>query len=408
MGIVRSACRCLDTATFSTGTYTPITGQIVIHNPPPSMAGGISLTTETDLELFRISGNPGVPAVTIASQSPPSSGSNGSQVVFVGHGPSRLASVTNWQVNTSNPDNWVWTEVPTGGNYHGYKTTGPRVKRWGTNRLANPSSATYQSVFSNILNSTTGVLTIKSGSVSRDVISMLTSFDEPGTNGALPFETQAVAGDSGSSVFYKNGNQWQLAGIVNTVLTYNNQSTSYGVYTDATTFTDLSYYNQPYQGSICDVMKTCGNYSTVGDVNLDGIVSGDGTGSAQTDDVTAFVAGWNYDNGAGAGDYLSWTHGDMNRDGRTDVYDFLLLRSILNGPISGARLPPCLEPTCHSLSLTAVLQSPSRLPRFSHWRPPHFSLAVRGAGGGFCSRRTAQRISPMTSRNTRLSRIHFR
>ncbi len=59
---------------------------------------------------------------------------------------------------------------------------------------------------------------------------------------------------------------------------------------------------------------------------------------AQTDDVAAFVAGWGFDNKAGAGDYASWTHGDMNHDGRTDVNDFFLLRGALNEPISGAAL----------------------------------------------------------------------
>ncbi len=165
------------------------------------------------------------------------------------------------------------------GNFKGYKATGSAIKQWGTNRLANPGSATYQSVFHHVLSNTDGVFSIKGGDgVDRDVITLLSSFERQGQAGALPYEAQAVSGDSGSSVFYKNGSQWQLAGIVNSVLIYNNQPTSWAVYSDATTFTDLSYYNQPYQGSICDVMKGCGNYSTVGDMNLDGVVSGDGTG----------------------------------------------------------------------------------------------------------------------------------
>ncbi len=330
----------ISNAAFSTGTFTPIAGEnYVIHNPPSSLAGGLSLTSETDLQLIRINGDPGLPALTIASQSPPSSGSNGSQVVFVGHGPSRLASATNWQVDTTNPNSWIWTEVVSGGNFHGYKTTGPPVKRWGTNRLASPGAAAYQSVFSNVLSSTSGVLTMKGGdNVNRDVISLLSSFDQQGQNGALPFETQVVSGDSGSAVFYKNGSQWQLAGIINTTLIYNNQAVLYGVYGDAATFADLSYYNKPYQGSICDVMKNCGNYSVVGDVNLDGIISGDGSGLWQTDNVTAFVAGWNFDNGAGAGDYNSWTHGDMDHDGKTDVNDFFLFRDALDGQPGAAAL----------------------------------------------------------------------
>src|SRR5262249_11382097 len=162
----------------------------------------------------------------------------------------------------------TWTESASG-NFHGYKT-GVGGKAWGTNRLASPSDPNYQGVFKNTLSSTTAVMPFKTGDqVTRDVISMLTSFDQQGQNGALPQETQGVSGDSGGAVFYKNGSQWQLAGIVNSTLIYSGQATLYGVYGDATTFSDLSYYNKPYQGSICDVMKSCGNYSVVGDVNLD-------------------------------------------------------------------------------------------------------------------------------------------
>ena len=325
-------------AVFDSGTYTPIAGQdYTVHNPPPSMVNGLSLSTLTDLRLIRINGDPGLPSLTIASQSPPSTGANGSQVMFIGKGPTRLSATTNWQVDSSN----VWTEVASGGNFHGYKTNGGNTKSWGTNALASPSSATYQQVFKNVLSTTTGVQSITEPNNSqdvRDLISMLSSYDQPGQNGALLYEAQAVSGDSGSSVFYINGNQWQLAGIINATLIYSGQSVAYGVYGDATTFADLSYYNKAYQGSICDIMKSCGNYSAVGDVNLDGVISGDGTGSPQTDDVSAFLAGWNFNNNAGAGDYVSWTHGDLNQDGKTDVNDFFVLRNALNGHLSASAL----------------------------------------------------------------------
>jgi hypothetical protein len=333
-------------ATFSTGTFSPVAGEnYIIHNPPPSLAGGLSLTTETDLRLIRIAGDPGPPALTIASQSPPSAGSSGSEIMFIGQGRARQASETRWQVNTSNPQDWMWSVVTSGGNFRGYLPTGSPVKQWGTNRLA--STASYQNVFSHTLSSTTGVFPLKTpDGITRDVFSMLTSFDQQGQNGALPFEAQGISGNSGSAVLYKNGSQWQLAGVVNSVLIYNSQwdPVSEGgagvsaVYGNVTTFADLSYYNKPYQGSICDVMKVCGNYSIVGDVNLDGVVSGDGSGIWQNDDVKAFVDGWRFDNGAGAGNYDSWTHGDMNHDGKTDVADFFLLRGALNGPISGATI----------------------------------------------------------------------
>ncbi len=337
---------------LSTGSFSPIASQnYVIQNPPPAKVGGLTLTAETDLLLFRINGDPGLPSLSIATQSPPSTGTNGSQVLFVGTGRTRFDSVTHWNVNTS------WTEGDSG-NYHGYKTTNPNspdftpnVKRWGTNRLENPGN--IPSVFTAVPGSaTSGVLTVRSGQppnhTDRQVISLLSIFtppeqalNPPGVNsvaGVLTHEAQVVDGDSGSAVFYKNGSQWQLAGIVNQMLTYANQSKDKAVYGNGSTFADLSYYNKPYQGSICDVMLTCGNYSSVGDVNLDGIVSGDGTGPVQSDDVAAFIAGWKYDNGKGGGNYLSWTHGDLNHDGITNVSDFLLLRSALNGQISGAAL----------------------------------------------------------------------
>ena len=86
-------------------------------------------------------------------------------------------------------------------------------------------------------------------------------------------------------------------------------------------------------------MKTCGSYSIIGDVNLDGSVTGDGTGATIADDVSAFVAGWGNDNLAGLGDYDSWTKGDLNLDGVTNVEDFVMLRGALNGPV--LHMPRC-------------------------------------------------------------------
>jgi hypothetical protein len=327
-------------ATFSTGTFSPVGQGVIVHNPPPSMAGGASLTAETDLRLIRINGDPGVPAVTVATESPPTSGDAGSQVMFIGQGRLRATNQTHWAMNLSSPPTqWSTAEVPTGGNVHGYKTiANTRSKRWGTNRLADPSSSEFEDeTFTTILSDTTAVMPLETqDGVTRDVISMVTRFDQVG-GGILPFEAQAVAEDSGGTVFYNRGTidnpNWVLAGIVNATVIYDYQPRAYAVFGNATTFADLSYYNQPYQSSICDIMKTCGSYSVMGDVNLDGNVTGNGTGSASTDDVTAFVNGWGYDNLAGRGDYVTWTKGDLNLDGVTDVEDFLLLRGALHGPI---------------------------------------------------------------------------
>jgi hypothetical protein len=142
-------------------------------------------------------------------------------------------------------------------------------------------------------------------------------------------------------VFFNRGTaeapDWVLSGIVNATLIYGYQPRTYAVYGNSTTFADLSYYNQAYKSSICDIMKACDSYSIMGDVNLDGQVTGNGTGATTVDDVSAFVSGWGSDNGLGRGDYETWKDGDLNLDGQTNLADFLLLRGSLNGPIgSGA------------------------------------------------------------------------
>ena len=79
-----------------------------------------------------------------------------------------------------------------------------------------------------------------------------------------------------------------------------------------------------------------------GDVNLDGIVNGDGSGLPEDDDVSAFIAGWlNEEETAGI---VSWQLGDLNQDAITDLFDWTILRANHpNGP---------------SLSLSALLGVP--------------------------------------------------
>ena len=181
---------------------------------------------------------------------------------------------------------------------------------------------------------------LTTGAGIHDILSSFTIYDaqsQPGTSpppyGVANLETQAIGGDSGAAVFYKRGGQWELAGIVNAVFSFTSQPGA-TVYGNSTMMTNLSYYNEDYLNSIKYIMESHPDYSIVGDVNLDGIVSGDGTGAVMLDDVSAFVAGWQSNNGLGRGTLTSWKSGDMNRDGRTDVVDFLRLRGALNGPIA--------------------------------------------------------------------------
>lgn len=306
-----------------------------VANPP-----GLGLTPNTDLHLFRINGDPGVPALKLATQSLPA---GAPQVIMVGSGAIRAATETHWNIFDSNPssneDLWNWNSPNPNLSKDGYVGISPRTKQWGTNTLADPhaSEDLYDTIFSN----TTGALKLTARQLS--VIVGSTRYDKFGQNGATAFEAQAVGGDSGTAVFYKRGGQWELAGVVNAISTFNNQPASTAVYGNNTLFSDLSYYNQNYANSISDIIGDHPNYSTVGDVNLDGIVSGNGSGPTATDDVSAFVAGWgniNYVDVNGIptpkGAINSWKKGDLNRDGKTDVSDFFLLRDALNTPISGS------------------------------------------------------------------------
>ncbi|WP_428305710.1 LamG-like jellyroll fold domain-containing protein [Lacipirellula sp.] len=70
------------------------------------------------------------------------------------------------------------------------------------------------------------------------------------------------------------------------------------------------------------------------DVNLDGVVSGTGTGPAATDDVTKMLQGWGTTklvNGVQFGDWTTRQQGDLNFDGEVDLYDAFMLRQAFKG-----------------------------------------------------------------------------
>ncbi len=316
---------------FPGGPFNIIKNQsFIVRNPT-----GSGLSTDTDLRLIRINGDPGTPPFTLASQPIfESTPLTQREVTIIGHGPSRQNYQAQWNVQVVPGDhNDIWTEVfsPTVGTYQGYRAVNPDddLKRWGTNQIADEDP-----IFGGNDNDLRGTLQIQLGVGLRDVVSMFTQFNSP-SQGGLAQEAQVVAGDSGSAVFYKRNAAWELIGVVNALYsTYENQSSSNAVYGNYTTFADLSYYHN----EIMNIINANPNYSLIGDINLDGSVSGNGTGPAASDDVTAFIAGWGYNNDTGLGTITSWKSGDLNRDGTTDVDDFFLLRNALNGEISAAAL----------------------------------------------------------------------
>ncbi len=288
---------------------------------------GLGLTEFTDLRLYRIKGDaanldPGVPKLTIGSQPLTLDAS----VTYVGNGVTRAAAESHYSVDNSvNPP--TWTEVASRSTYNGYKPGGGG-KLWGTNNIANDNV---------VLNETDPDLTAILTPNGRSVISYLSVFDENSSN---PNETQAVGGDSGGSVFYNRSGQWELVGVVNANLIYPgqsvlgvfNSSNSLAIYGNATAFADLS----SYRNEILSIMNAHADYSVAGDVNLDGLVTGDGTGPTATDDISAFVQGWRYDNGTGQGNILSWSKGDLNHDGKVNASDFFKLRQAFGATGSSA------------------------------------------------------------------------
>jgi hypothetical protein len=283
-----------------------------------------TLSPFTDLQLFRINGDPGLPKLTIASQPLPNdfTDATASEVMIMGNSEGRSADETHWDISGS-----TWTPTTGAGNKQGFNNDGVLAKRWGTNRVADPANMTGQ--FSGILSNTAGVIPLNTalGATTRDVIGNSIVYNASNEAGATPFEAQAIDKDSGGAVFHKrNGTQWELTGIVSANATYEGQPTGTAVYGNVTLFSDLSYYNQNYLNSIKYIIDTHPDYSVMGDVNLDGVVSGNGTGPASSDDISAFVAGWRWNNGTEKGTVTSWSKGDLNRDGKVSAVDFFKLR----------------------------------------------------------------------------------
>jgi hypothetical protein len=213
-------------ATFGGLNYSTAAGSYQqLHNP-----GGYrspSLTDLTDLALFRLASDPGLPTVSIGTGKP----AVGADVMMIGRGRDQAASVTYWDV-TVNPgnNNDVWTEVPAGTpgiDHEGFKTSTNRTIRWGENDVA-----ANEQVFNYLI-----------GSGAVDVISFTTSFDQ----GAKIHEAQAISGDSGGAVFVDTGGAWTLAGVMLTVLLYDNQPWAQpgaptAIIGNETVMADLSYY----------------------------------------------------------------------------------------------------------------------------------------------------------------------
>jgi len=197
----------------------------VLTNPDNSIS---------DLKVFRLTSDPGLPSAipALLNNSPPTG-----RAIMIGNGLSTSGDHF-WNVNTSNPNNWVWTTQaqpasPGLNDYGGLdiNSQASHVIRWGENNVF----TTGESI-------TVGTDPNTHGPIK--VFGFTTAFDDQQYTGApaLPSEGQASQGDSGGPVFTLVGGQWELSGVMNTVLEFNNQPDSTAVFGDLTLISDLSVY----------------------------------------------------------------------------------------------------------------------------------------------------------------------
>lgn len=185
---------------------------------------GMSLSTYTDMVVFRLAAPLALPTVNLASLAPTLNEST----ILIGNGRVQENDPTFWlhTVVTGN-NNDTWSENPPSPNRVGYKTTGTNEARWGTNNVSSSIIAT-----TNMGTNPSPV----------HVRYFTTSFDDLGDD-----EAQAVTGDSGGAAFTYNGSFWQLSGMMFSVSTYENQpgGTNTAIVGQQTAIADIaSYRNQ--------------------------------------------------------------------------------------------------------------------------------------------------------------------
>lgn len=200
------------TTTLSGTTYAAVPGSnvIITNNGAPGR------TANTDLLMYRLATDPGLPSLAIAAASPEATDA----VTMIGAGRNRGASET-WFVNV-NTTPYTWTVDNVNPNAAGYFWDSTRTMRWGTNAVTGSSAwIDYNPGFF------------------VSAYTFTTTFDDLGGPST---EAQAAVGDSGGAVFYKNGASWELAGIMLAIDSYSGQPAGTAVFGNNTYAADLSYY----------------------------------------------------------------------------------------------------------------------------------------------------------------------
>ncbi len=320
-----------------------------------------TLTSTSDITLFRIgldeNGmtpeelNPAIRQIQIADELVSRTGAFNELKIF-GRGRPRITDQSNVATGQYFFDSSGNTlPSATGSSYRGFRwnTNNPDTWQWGTNlRASSGSIAGIQRSGDNILIEVPGL---------GDTVGFPIRFDQ----GGLPDEAQGAGGDSGGPVFWKNDqDEWVLAGLLHAVFPANNDADLLGAFGSHTVLSDLSY--STYQDQLNDLFEA-DLFGAVGDIDLDGSITGSIVNGEATGDLALLVENWGYV-GAEA-DIHTWMKGDLNRDARVDLNDFVLLRGALGGSISSSSFATLVasaipEPSAVLLAAAGLLVGASR------------------------------------------------
>lgn len=200
-----------------------------------------SVGGDADLIMFRVvGGTVGLPGLSVRTAAT----SNGSGLTMIGNGRDREPSQTKWDAA------WVEDAKPT--NYTGYKWAAGSSKRWGTNtKEGNAGLVNGTDMFFVDFDSSSG-------------------------------QAQGATFDSGGGVFYNNGGNWELAGIMLATAAYGGQPANTAVYGNLTYMADMQHYAVQIEST-----------ALIDDIDADGIP--DGWEYEKSGSTTGVVAGVDQD-----------------------------------------------------------------------------------------------------------------
>ncbi len=331
-----------DAGTFDVipGTFKTLTNEAGLQYVAHFNGGAKSnASIESDIAMYRIDtanryggtleelAGSALKQITIATATP----SVGTNLTFLATGRTRSGDSTVTVPYTSNGN-------PTSTSGYNVNTNDAtsRRKAWGTNQVISDANALPNEPADADINTT-----IRVAAGNRDTVSLLARFDNNINN-----EAHVAGGDSGGGVFFRQGGTgpWLLTGHLHSLFGFEDQAGSQAAFGNVLAFSDFT--NPHYNAQITDSLNQA-NYSKLGDINLDGVVNGDGTGSWENDDVTAFIEGWTaqqsiFNLTAGI---VSWKLGDLDQNGITDIADFLTLRKELGATGASLNLANLLSPS---------------------------------------------------------------